>query len=159
MQQILVHARLFDGHQFHAGKAVTINEGVIGDIIDQPRSIGGFEHHDLTGLVLAPGFVDVQVNGGGGLMLNGETTLDELETIADAHRTFGTTSLLPTLISDSWMAMEHVASLIASAHRRWGENSSLGAIKGVHFEGPYLNTARKGVQNEDFIRPVDEGGC
>ncbi|SNY92664.1 N-acetylglucosamine-6-phosphate deacetylase [Cohaesibacter sp. ES.047] len=157
MQQILVHARLFDGNQFHAGKAVILDGGIIGDIVDRPKSIGGFEPYDLTGLVLAPGFVDTQVNGGGGAMLNGGTTLEGLETIADAHRAHGTTSMLPTLISDRWQSMEHVASLISRAHRSWGENNSLSAIKGVHFEGPYVNPVRKGVHDEDVIRPVDEG--
>ncbi|PLW78345.1 N-acetylglucosamine-6-phosphate deacetylase [Cohaesibacter celericrescens] len=157
MKQILLHARLFDGNQFHAGKAVTLDEGLIDAIVDQHGSVGGYELHDLTGLVLAPGFVDTQVNGGGGVMLDGETSLEGLETITDAHRCFGTTTMLPTLISDQWPAMQHVSDLIKQAHRHWGENSSLAAIKGVHFEGPYLNTARKGVHLGSNIRPVDEG--
>ena len=126
-------------------------------IIDKTKAVGGYEVYDLTGLVLAPGFVDCQVNGGGGIMLDGDTDLNGLETIADAHRAFGTTTMLPTLISDTWKAMEHVAALIRDTHRHWGENSALGAIKGVHFEGPYLNPERKGVHSETVIRPVDEG--
>ena len=155
MKQLLLHARLFDGEQFHAGKAVVLNQGHIEAIIDQPGNQDGFEVHDLTGCVLAPGFVDVQVNGGGGIMLNGETDLNGLEVMADGHRQYGTTTMLPTLISDEWPAMEHVAALIKQAHRHWGENSSLSAIKGVHFEGPYLNPARKGVHKADILRSVD----
>lgn len=157
MKQILLHARLFDGEQFHAGKAVVLSDGQIESIIDAPNTITGCEIVDLTGLVLAPGFVDIQVNGGGGVMLNGNTSLDGLETIAEAHRAYGTTSMLPTLISDEWPAMEHVADLITQAHRHWGEDSALSAIKGVHFEGPYLNPARKGVHSETILRDVDEG--
>ncbi|SFN51592.1 N-acetylglucosamine-6-phosphate deacetylase [Cohaesibacter marisflavi] len=156
MTQILMHARLFDGDQFHAGKAVTLEDGRISSIIDSPNKLGGYEPHDLTGLVLAPGFVDAQVNGGGGVMLNADTTLPQLEAMADAHRAYGTTSMLPTLISDAWPAMEHVAHLIELAHRHWGEDRSLSAIKGVHFEGPYLNAARKGVHPEEQLRPVDD---
>lgn len=155
MKQLLLHARLFDGEQFHAGKAVVLNQGQVEAIIDQPKAMDGYEIHDLTGCVLAPGFVDVQVNGGGGVMLNGTTDLNGLETIAEAHRQYGTTTMLPTLISDEWPAMEQVADLIKQAHRHWGENSSLSAVKGVHFEGPYLNPARKGVHKAEILRPVD----
>lgn len=157
MRQILVHGRLFDGIQFHAGKAVTIEDGRIDAIIDQPASVGGFEMHDLSGLVLAPGFVDVQVNGGGGILLDGTTSLEELETITDIHRQHGTTSLLPTLMSGNWQSMEHVARLIREAHRQWGTNSSLSAIKGVHFEGPYLSPAQRGLTPETDLRGVDAG--
>ena len=160
MKQLLLHARLFDGEQFHAGKAVVLSDGQIDSIIDQPSSLDDYKDHvlhDLTGLVLAPGFVDTQVNGGGGAMINGSTSLSDLELMTDAHRQFGTTTMLPTLISDDWPAMQHVAQLIASAHRHWGENNSLSAIKGVHFEGPYLNAARKGVHKAEIIRNVDEG--
>nr|WP_319389892.1 N-acetylglucosamine-6-phosphate deacetylase [uncultured Cohaesibacter sp.] len=157
MKQILMHARLFDGDQFHAGKAVTLKDGQIDSIIDTPGGLGGYEPHDLTGLVLAPGFIDTQVNGGGGVMLNGQTDLEGLERMADAHRRFGTTSMLPTLISDSWSSMEHVARLIRQAHRHWGEDSSLSAVKGAHFEGPYLTVARKGVHPEKQLRAVDDG--
>nr|WP_321463148.1 N-acetylglucosamine-6-phosphate deacetylase [uncultured Cohaesibacter sp.] len=156
MRQILMHARLFDGRQFHAGKAVTLEDGRIGSIIDSPNALGGYETHDLTGLVLAPGFIDTQVNGGGGVMINGHTSLSDMEIMADAHRAFGTTSMLPTLISDEWSAMEHVATIIRQAHRHWGEDSSLSAIKGVHFEGPYLNPARKGVHPEHHLRAPEE---
>ena len=106
MKQMLAHARLFDGGQFHAGRAVTIDDGRIDAILDMTAAVGGYAFHDLTGLVLAPGFIDLQVNGGGGIMLNGETSLEGLALIADAHRAFGTTGMLPTLISDQWQAMD-----------------------------------------------------
>ena len=157
MKQILLHARLFDGDQFFAGKAVTLEDGRVGEIFDIPNALGGYETHDLTGLILAPGFIDVQVNGGGGVMFDGKLDLSGLETMADAHRAYGTTSMLPTLISDSKQAMEHSAHLIRQAHRHWGENSSLSSIKGIHFEGPYLNEAKKGVHPAEMIRAVDEG--
>lgn len=156
MKQILLHARLFDGTQFHAGKAVILDGGKIEAIVDRPSSLGSFEIIDLTGLILAPGFIDCQVNGGGGVMLNGETSLSELEHMVQAHRAYGTTTMLPTLISDDWAAMEHVAQLIKDCHKHWGDGSSLAAVKGVHFEGPYLNIAKKGVHSADIIRPVDD---
>ncbi|MCV6575744.1 MAG: N-acetylglucosamine-6-phosphate deacetylase [Cohaesibacter sp.] len=163
MKQLLIHARLFDGDVFHAGKAVLLDGMSIEDIIDSPSDLSPYlrQHvvvHDLKGLVLCPGFVDLQVNGGNGVMLGQDCDLSALETMIDAHRQFGTTSLLPTLISDHWQVMEHISSLIRQAHRHWGENSSLSAVKGVHFEGPYLNVARKGVHDADIIRPVDADG-
>lgn len=162
MKQILLHARLFDGEQFHAGKAVTLENGRIEAIIDQPTSMVPYKDHqvhDLTGMVLAPGFVDVQVNGGGGVMVNGQTSMADLEEMADAHRAYGTTTMLPTLISDEWATMEHVATLIKRVHSRWGEDSSLSSVKGVHFEGPYLNVDRKGVHKAEILRAVDEGAA
>ncbi|MCT4656976.1 MAG: N-acetylglucosamine-6-phosphate deacetylase [Cohaesibacter sp.] len=163
MKQLLLHARLFDGEQFHAGKAVLLNDSAIEEILNIPAHLAPFtaqgcEIIDLTGLVLAPGFIDCQVNGGGGVMLDGNSSLASLDIITEAHRAYGTTTMLPTLITDRRAAMEHVSDLIRQAHRHWGENSSLGAIKGVHFEGPYLNKARKGVHDEALIRPVEDDG-
>ncbi len=111
----------------------------------------GIEQKDLGDGYLAPGYVDLQVNGGGGVLLNDEPTVAGLQTVAEAHRQFGTTSFLPTLITDGYDVMQRMADAIREARSR-----SLPGIIGVHFEGPYLNRDRKGVHDETRIRRFEE---
>lgn len=97
---------------------------------------------------LVPGFIDVQVNGGGGVLFNQHRSASALERIMAAHREHGTTALLPTLITDSYSAMHDAAAAMKAA-----KAEGIPGIIGVHFEGPWLSTARKGVHSEQFIRP------
>ncbi|MDN7126102.1 N-acetylglucosamine-6-phosphate deacetylase [Pseudidiomarina terrestris] len=97
---------------------------------------------------LVPGFIDVQVNGGGGVLFNQHRSASALERIMAAHREHGTTALLPTLITDSYSAMHDAAAAMKAA-----KAEGIPGIVGVHFEGPWLSTARKGVHSEQFIRP------
>ncbi|TNE40512.1 MAG: N-acetylglucosamine-6-phosphate deacetylase [Alphaproteobacteria bacterium] len=106
----------------------------------------------LAGGALVPGFVDIQANGGGGVMFNDCTSLADLEKMAKAHRRFGTTSLLPTVISDDFEVMVRCAALVSEAIRK-----GLPGIRGIHFEGPYLNPAKKGVHDAAKLRAVDPG--
>ena len=156
MKQLLLHARLFDGTQFHAGKAVTIDGGFIDQIIERSILPGGFELHDLTGLVLAPGFIDCCLYGGGGQMIGPNTALTDLATIAEAHRAYGTTTMLPTVTASNVESVAHMASLAQQAHTYWGENSALAAIKGLHFEGPYLNPTFARALAAETIQIIDD---
>ena len=97
---------------------------------------------------LVPGFIDVQVNGGGGVLFNQQRDAAGLAHIMRAHRAHGTTAMLPTLITDSFAAMADAATAIKAARA-----AGVTGIIGVHFEGPWLSTARKGVHSEQFIRP------
>lgn len=97
---------------------------------------------------LVPGFIDIQVNGGGGLLFNQERNPAALQKIMEAHRAHGTTAMLPTLITDSYDAMRDAAAAMKAARQQ-----EIPGIIGVHFEGPWLSTARKGVHSEQFIRP------
>lgn len=101
--------------------------------------------------ILIPGFIDVQVNGGGGVLLNQQCTSEAVDTIMRAHRHFGTTAMMPTLITDSVETMIDAAQAIIDAR-----NEQVPGIIGVHFEGPWLSTARKGVHSEAFIRQPSE---
>ncbi len=98
---IFVGARVFDGLGFHDDHALVVEAGrVLAITRHSERPRGGVEH-DLGGGVLAPGFVDWQVNGGGGALFNAAPTLETIRTIVEAHRRFGTTALLPTVVTDA----------------------------------------------------------
>ena len=108
------------------------------------------ERHDLAGRTLLPGFIDCQVNGGGGVLFNSSPDVAGIRAIAAAHRRYGTTGLLPTLISDS---AEVMAAAIAAVDDAMAERV-LGVL-GIHIEGPYIAPARKGVHQESSLRVPD----
>ena len=149
MDQLLVNGRIFDGDAIHEGLALRISGGKIAGLIPQKEADG--EALDLEGRLLAPGFVDVQVNGGGGVMFNNDPSQAGLQRMAAAHRRFGTTAMTPTLISDGWDVMEQAAEAVREAIF-----NRLPGIRGIHFEGPYLNKLRKGVHSANIIREVDD---
>ena len=99
--------------------------------------------------ILVPGFIDLQVNGGGGVMLNDDQSVDALRRIAQAHATLGATSILPTLITDT---PDHTRAAIAAVRHALREN--IPGICGLHLEGPHLSVARKGAHDATLIRPM-----
>ncbi len=145
MTQTRFHAqRLFDGEAFLDDQVLTIVNGKI-TAIDQDTS-----HVDETanGLVV-PGFIDLQVNGGGGALFNDSPSVDKLKTIMFAHAKFGTTAMTPTLITDKVEVMQQAADAIAQAI-----NEGVPGIVGIHFEGPHLSVEKKGTHCADYIRPI-----
>ena len=148
----LTNARIFDGETILQGKAVMIEGGLIVDIVNTDSLPDGSDSTDLNDNLLVPGFVDVQVNGGGGVMVDGAITNGGLAEIAAAHRRFGTTAFLPTLITDDLVSMQTAADAVREAL-----NMNMPGVIGIHFEGPLLNTKRKGIHNIERIRPVDDG--
>ncbi|MEQ5774212.1 N-acetylglucosamine-6-phosphate deacetylase [Thalassospira sp. NFXS8] len=147
----IINAKLFDGDRFHDDKAVVIENGKIsavsnaGDISDTTNT------YDAQGYILAPGFIDVQVNGGGGVLLNHTPTVEGIRAIMAGHRQFGTTAMLPTLITDTRAKM---LAAIAAVKDAIAQN--VPGIVGIHLEGPYLNTERKGVHDPNIIRPMED---
>lgn len=147
MTQFRFHTpRLFDGQNFLDDQVLTITNGVI-SAIDADIS-----HVDIkaAGLVV-PGFIDLQVNGGGGALFNDSPSLDKLKTIIAAHTKFGTTAMMPTLITDKIEVMEQAADALAEAI-----TEKVPGIVGIHFEGPHLSIAKKGTHCAELIRPISE---
>ncbi len=146
-QTAIAAGRIFDGEQFLYDQAVIVENGLVTQVLPEGQVPGAARYPDST---LVPGFVDVQVNGGGGVLFNDSPTVEGIRAIMAAHRRFGTTSLLPTLISDRWEVIMQAASAIESALQQ-----QVPGIRGIHFEGPYLSTARKGVHDAGALRHPD----
>jgi len=137
---------LFDGKSFLSNQTITIQDGIIVRIEDSQN----LDSNILSGCLI-PGFIDIQVNGGGGKLFNQSPDLETLKAIARAHQKFGTTGWLPTLVSDSFSAMESAADAVVLAR----QDKSLGVL-GIHFEGPYLSIEKKGIHAAKFIRKISD---
>ena len=138
--------RLFDGKSYQDNKVIIIDDGIITGFDDEVSNFTA----QVSGLV-APGFIDLQVNGGGGVLFNSTPSLAGIKAIMAAHAKFGTTAMLPTLITDTVSVMAEAADAIASAIA-----SNEPGIIGIHFEGPHLSVVKKGAHSEQFIRDISD---
>jgi N-acetylglucosamine-6-phosphate deacetylase len=107
--------------------------------------------YDLQGHLLLPGFIDTQVNGGGGVLFNDNPGIDSIAAIGRAHRRFGTTGFLPTLISDDLHVVEEAIAAIQQAIA-----AGVPGVLGIHIEGPFINVRRKGVHDANKLRELDD---
>jgi N-acetylglucosamine-6-phosphate deacetylase len=142
---------IFDGEAEHSECALRIEGGRVAAIIPQSSLPAGASARRIEDGMIAPGFVDLQVNGGGGVMLNDDPSVEAIGHICAAHRPFGTTSLLPTLITDTRQKTRAAIAAGIEAQRR-----GVAGFRGLHLEGPHLSIARKGAHDPDLIRPMDE---
>jgi N-acetylglucosamine-6-phosphate deacetylase len=147
----LTGARVFDGKAFHDGMAVVVEGKYVAALIAQHALPISMHHISLGGGILAPGFIDVQVNGGGGALMNDNPTVDTIRRIAESHRKFGTVGLLPTVITDA----PHITKAAIEAVRK-AQASGLASVLGIHIEGPFLDIARKGAHDAQFIRDITD---
>lgn len=142
---VLAPTWLFDGEAIRTGAAVAIKAGRIAAVLETAPA-GATR---LDGL-LAPGFIDIQVNGGGGVLFNDAPTVEALRTITTAHRKFGVTGLMATLISDNRDKTRAAISAVATAFADGVEG-----LIGLHLEGPWLSESRRGVHPAANLRPLD----
>jgi N-acetylglucosamine-6-phosphate deacetylase len=143
--------RLFDGANLLDGRALIVERGRVTGLVPNDAVPVGMPRVDAAGMIVAPGFIDLQVNGGGGVLFNNDPSVSGIRTICEAHARFGTTALMATLITDT---PEVGAAAIAAgieAHRL-----AVPGFLGLHLEGPHLSVARKGTHNPALIRPMDE---
>ncbi|ATC23541.1 N-acetylglucosamine-6-phosphate deacetylase [Caulobacter vibrioides] len=147
----LVNGRVLTPAGFVSGKAVLVENGVVVALLDARDVPADAQRHDLGGDRLVPGFIDTQVNGGGGALFNDAPTAQTIATIGEAHRAYGTTGFLPTLISDD---LEVVDAALRATEDAIAQG--VPGVLGVHIEGPFLNPKRKGIHDEAKFRVIDE---
>lgn len=147
----LSNCKIYTGSDVLTDHAVIIENDLIQSIVPVAELPQGIEVKDLSGANLSPGFIDLQLNGCGGVMLNDAITPETMQIMHEANLKSGCTSFLPTLITSSDEDMRTAISAAREYHNQY-QNQSLG----LHLEGPYLNVAKKGIHNVDFIRPSDE---
>ncbi len=143
-------ARIFDGEQWWDRHALVVADGKIEGIVaaDSPTDA---QRMPMDGGIIGPGFIDLQVNGGGGALLNLDPTIESIRTICSTFARFGTTACLPTLITDTREKNAAVMAAGAEATR-----AAVPGFLGLHLEGPHLSVARKGAHDPTLIRPMDE---
>jgi len=138
---------VFDGEKKHDDFAVVIEDTQIAALTPRSDLPSSVEVYNVPrGAWLAPGFIDIQVNGGGDVLFNADPTPAALAKIAQTHRKFGVTSLLPTLITDSDETMAAALGAVSAIM------PSQPGILGVHLEGPFLSPEKPGVHRREFIR-------
>ncbi len=150
-QHAVAASIVFDGETVHRDAAVMIDGQRITGIGPRASISPNVRVHRLPDDAwLAPGFIDLQVNGGGDILFNADPTRSALAQIAAAHRKFGTTSILPTLISDTRQTMEAALSAVQQSRADCG-------ILGIHLEGPFLSLEKPGVHDPSMLRQPGRG--
>jgi len=149
--QALTGTRVFTGAEFLDHHAVVLENGRIDCVCTADEIDPDIPLLPLDGGVLAPGFIDLQVNGGGGVLFNNSPTVRSLQTILAGHRQGGTTALLPTLITDTPDVQRQGLEAVQHAIQQ-----GLDSVLGVHLEGPFLDKERRGVHRENYVRALNE---
>ena len=149
MKQALLGSQIFCGERFYDDHALLVEGKSIIDIVVKNNIPGNFNKIELDEGILAPGFIDLQVNGGGGVLFNNSPNKESLNTIIKAHQFFGTTSVMPTVISDSLEVLEQCIKTVTEEIKN---NSSL---LGIHIEGPFFNIKYRGVHQKKYISSIN----
>ncbi len=139
---------IFDGAHFLQNHCVVVRGETVAGLLPLAQCPAGLDVVALPEGTLAPGLIDLQVNGGGDLMFNNQPGEETLVAMLDAHRATGTTAMMPTLISDTRAIQEQAVSAVRAA--RAGGHAG---ILGIHLEGPHFEVARRGAHRAQMIRP------
>ena len=142
----LIAEQLFDGKELHTHRPISFENGKVIAL----DTVSGAKELKVSGLI-APGFIDVQVNGGDGYLFNHQTNSETLSAMVKAHGKYGTTALLPTLITSDLATLNSAADVISDAI-----TTKLPGVIGVHFEGPHISVPKKGIHSSDHIRALSQ---
>ncbi len=149
----IINGELFIGNKFYTGKVLVIDGERIVDIVSQDEltSIyGNIETIDAENGYVTPGFIDLQLNGCGGVLFNDDISLKTLETMHKTNLKYGCTSFTPTLITTGDENIQKAIELVKGI-----ENKGMYGVVGLHIEGPYISLQKKGIHNPKFIRKAD----
>lgn len=149
MKQAITGSKLFNGIDFIEHKALLIEDQHIAGIVNKDAIPTDFQVKKLDGGILSPGFIDLQVNGGGGKLFNNSPDKESLNTIISAHQYFGTTSIMPTVISDSLNILQKCTDTISN------EINNNHSLLGIHIEGPFFNVKYRGVHQKQYINTIN----
>ena len=149
MATALTNGRVVLRDEVRSDLCVVIDSGRIAAISPDPPQ--DLERVDLGGQLLLPGFIDVQVNGGGGRLFNDDPSVETIAAMAAAHRRFGTTGLLPTLISDDFSIIARAIAAVDEAIDR-----GVPGVIGIHIEGPFLSNKRRGIHLASMLQPFND---
>jgi N-acetylglucosamine-6-phosphate deacetylase len=149
MATALINARLVVAEGVRSDCCVVIEGDRIATICEEPPE--DLPRFDLAGQLLLPGFIDVQVNGGGGRVFNGDPSVETIAIMAAAHRRFGTTGMLPTLISDDFLVITRAIRAVDDAIE-----SGVPGVLGIHIEGPFLSRTRRGIHLASKLQAFDD---
>jgi N-acetylglucosamine-6-phosphate deacetylase len=145
MLQAFRNGRILTDAGLETGKTLLVRAGRIEAVIGASEIAGADQ-----GQTLVPGFIDTQVNGGGGVLFNEHPCVDSIAAIGQAHRQYGTTGFLPTLISDDLHVVEKAIEAVTDAIEK-----GVPGVLGIHIEGPFLNHDRRGVHDAGKLRSLD----
>ena len=149
MKQAITGSKLFNGIDFIEHKVLLIEDQHIAGIVNKDAIPTDFQVKKLDGGILSPGFIDLQVNGGGGKLFNNSPDKESLNTIISAHQYFGTTSIMPTVISDSLNILQKCTDTISN------EIDNNHSLLGIHIEGPFFNVKYRGVHQKQYINTIN----
>ena len=149
MKQAITGSKLFNGIDFIEHKALLIDDQHIAGIVNEDAIPTDYQVQKLDGGILSPGFIDLQVNGGGGKLFNNSPDKESLNTIISAHQYFGTTSIMPTVISDSLNILQKCTDTISN------EIDNNHSLLGIHIEGPFFNVKYRGVHQKQYINTIN----
>ncbi len=152
---IIKNANIFNGEEFITENTVIIEDKIIKKILkEEMLTLEDKENHeilDIGGMILSPGFIDLQLNGCGGVLFNDDISVKALEIMNETNKKFGCTSFLPTLITSPDEKIEKALELIKNY-----ENKEEVGVLGLHIEGPYISVERKGIHRPEYIRVLSD---
>ncbi|MCL4106648.1 UNVERIFIED_CONTAM: hypothetical protein GTU68_009782 [Idotea baltica] len=149
MKYAIKTKRLFDGEQWLEQHSIIIENGLVSQILANKELNSAVQRSTITAGIVAPGFIDLQVNGGGGVMLSASPCQETIETMTAAHRLGGTTSMMPTALSGTAANQKACVAAVRAAQKQ----GNFGVL-GIHLEGPFFDEAKRGAHSADMIRAL-----